>query len=206
VKPEEAIEYQPEFDDGLGWYEDGVKRTLTDEEIAVFRRTEEWQLERAKQKLREKAERAQEADMTAAQDASQNAEEVPAPRANPTDRAQSPASEASSLEEELMAYAGLTKPSSAASSSRPKKSSYPRPPPRDSRSSRSATPNYASGSSNTSRKKKRKKSNEVPYDQRHKRKWESHIVDEDPVEGSLTHRRLARELDDQKERRVEMDY
>ncbi|KAK7183473.1 hypothetical protein DPSP01_010578 [Paraphaeosphaeria sporulosa] len=33
-------EYYDEGDDGLGYYEDGVKRTLTDEEIAIFRHSE----------------------------------------------------------------------------------------------------------------------------------------------------------------------
>ncbi|KAF2013217.1 hypothetical protein BU24DRAFT_410985 [Aaosphaeria arxii CBS 175.79] len=38
----EAIEeyYDEEEDDGLGYYDDGVKRTLTDEQIALFRHTE----------------------------------------------------------------------------------------------------------------------------------------------------------------------
>jgi hypothetical protein len=34
---EEYVDYE---DDGLGYYEDGVKRTLTDEQIALFRHTE----------------------------------------------------------------------------------------------------------------------------------------------------------------------
>lgn len=33
-------EYYDEDDDGLGYYEDGVKRTLTDEQIAMFRHSE----------------------------------------------------------------------------------------------------------------------------------------------------------------------
>jgi len=37
---EEYIEYDDEYDDGLGYYEDGVKRTLTDEQIAIFRHSE----------------------------------------------------------------------------------------------------------------------------------------------------------------------
>ncbi|KAF2808643.1 uncharacterized protein BDZ99DRAFT_464488 [Mytilinidion resinicola] len=32
--------YEEEDDDGLGYYVDGVKRTLTDEQIAIFRHTE----------------------------------------------------------------------------------------------------------------------------------------------------------------------
>lgn len=33
-------EYYEEEDDGLGYYSDGVKRTLTDEQIAIFRHSE----------------------------------------------------------------------------------------------------------------------------------------------------------------------
>ncbi|KAG7292440.1 hypothetical protein NEMBOFW57_002475 [Staphylotrichum longicolle] len=33
-------EYYEEEDDGLGYYPDGVKRTLTDEQIAIFRHSE----------------------------------------------------------------------------------------------------------------------------------------------------------------------
>jgi len=37
---EEDYHEEEEFDDGLGYYEDGVKRTLTDEQIAIFRHSE----------------------------------------------------------------------------------------------------------------------------------------------------------------------
>ncbi|KAK1757435.1 hypothetical protein QBC47DRAFT_442317 [Echria macrotheca] len=39
-----------EEDDGLGYYEDGVKRTLTDEQIAIFRHSEVEQLRRRQEK------------------------------------------------------------------------------------------------------------------------------------------------------------
>jgi hypothetical protein len=39
IQPEAAEEYYGE-DDGLGYYPDGTKRTLTDEQIAMFRHTE----------------------------------------------------------------------------------------------------------------------------------------------------------------------
>ncbi|KAH7319324.1 hypothetical protein BKA65DRAFT_99501 [Rhexocercosporidium sp. MPI-PUGE-AT-0058] len=38
--PVEEAYYEEEADDGLGYYEDGVKRTLTDEQIAIFRHSE----------------------------------------------------------------------------------------------------------------------------------------------------------------------
>lgn len=40
---------QNEEDDGLGYYEDGVKRTLTDEQIAIFRHSELESLRRAQE-------------------------------------------------------------------------------------------------------------------------------------------------------------
>lgn len=39
-----------EEEDGLGYYEDGVKRTLTDEQIEIFRHSELRELERAQEK------------------------------------------------------------------------------------------------------------------------------------------------------------
>lgn len=46
---EEEEEYYEEEDDGLGYYPDGVKRTLTDEQIAIFRHSELEALRRAKE-------------------------------------------------------------------------------------------------------------------------------------------------------------
>ncbi|KAF2437448.1 hypothetical protein P171DRAFT_459216 [Karstenula rhodostoma CBS 690.94] len=40
VDHEAQHEYCDDGDDGLGYYEDGVKRTLTDEEVAIFRHSE----------------------------------------------------------------------------------------------------------------------------------------------------------------------
>ncbi|CZT46943.1 uncharacterized protein RSE6_07457 [Rhynchosporium secalis] len=37
---EEEYFEEEQYDDGLGYYEDGVKRTLTDEQIAIFRHSE----------------------------------------------------------------------------------------------------------------------------------------------------------------------
>lgn len=42
-------EYYEEEDDGLGYYPDGVKRTLTDEQIAIFRHSEIEALRRARE-------------------------------------------------------------------------------------------------------------------------------------------------------------
>ncbi|KAJ3495570.1 hypothetical protein NLG97_g3303 [Lecanicillium saksenae] len=49
VYDDEAGDYWEEEDD-LGYYDDGVKRTLTDEQIEIFRHSELRELERAKEK------------------------------------------------------------------------------------------------------------------------------------------------------------
>ncbi|KAK4659594.1 hypothetical protein QC762_111700 [Podospora pseudocomata] len=46
---EEEYYYEEEEDDGLGYYPDGVKRTLTDEQIAIFRHSELEALRRGRQ-------------------------------------------------------------------------------------------------------------------------------------------------------------
>lgn len=174
VPAEEALNFKVfeeiEEDDGLGYYPDGVKRTLTDEQIAIFRRTELWQMKWEQDRQREE------------QRAQRESEE----RAH--GRAQSPASD-SSLEDELVAWAA----------SQRKQDSPPPSSPQQSNNERGET-----AISDASRKRKR--SEEVPYDQRHKRKWEQHIAEIDEDEGSLTHRRLARELDNQQTETFDMDY
>ncbi|RDW87573.1 hypothetical protein BP5796_03267 [Coleophoma crateriformis] len=51
--PVEEEEYYDEEDDGLGYYDDGVKRTLTDEQIAMFRHSEIESLLREQRHARE---------------------------------------------------------------------------------------------------------------------------------------------------------
>lgn len=45
---------EAEEDDGLGYYADGAKRTLTDEQIAMFRHSEMHALQRAREKAQDK--------------------------------------------------------------------------------------------------------------------------------------------------------
>ncbi|KAF2164468.1 hypothetical protein M409DRAFT_67961 [Zasmidium cellare ATCC 36951] len=195
VPAEEALNFEPpEPDDDLGYYDDGVKRTLTDEQIAIFKRSELWQIQREQQ--REKEEETEQREF----------------EEGVIKRAASPASE-SSLEDELLAYANIQR-----------KQKSPSPPPQDSKLSllvtqesnaqesnpRKSNPRKPStersGSEASTVSKNRKRSEEVPYDQRHKRKWEAYIEEVDPNEGSLTHRRLVRELDNQQTESIEMDY
>lgn len=46
---EDVFEEEDQEDDGLGYYEDGAKRTLTDEQIAMFRHSEMQALRRAEE-------------------------------------------------------------------------------------------------------------------------------------------------------------
>lgn len=170
VAKEAALNF--EDDDGLGYYEDGVKRTLTDEQIAVFRRTELWQMKH-EQEQRQQDEQ----------------ENVTGTHESEPVRAVSPASDVSSLEDELLAYATVKQLKSHSVEPRQRQPSH---------GSRS--------DSNSGSRRGRPSQQSIPYDQRNKRKWEGYINDEDPIEGSLTHRRVARELDDQQTEPVEMDY
>ena len=48
-EPQEVVD---EYDDGLGYYDDGVKRTLTDEQVAIFRHSEIQELLKERMRLR----------------------------------------------------------------------------------------------------------------------------------------------------------
>ncbi|CAK4030835.1 Hypothetical predicted protein [Lecanosticta acicola] len=192
ISKERALNFadeQVEYENDLGYYPDGVKRTLTDEQIAIFRRRELYEMQRDQQRAREEA-----------------AEE----RAQDGDEPRSPASDVSELEDDLLTYA-------AANFKRPS----PTPPPAAENATMSlSTPNpaTANGDRRPSQQtrsdmaessaswKQRRSQQEVPYSERHKRKWESYVTRVDDVEGSMTHRRLARELDNQQDEKVEMDY
>ena len=194
VDPEEALNYCPDFadfdDDGLGWYDDGVKRTLTDEQIEMFRHTEIEQLIR-KRKL--------EADEKVEEDDADDDYEPPEPSEFGLSNVygsgpQSPVSDASSLEAELLSSAATKRTTQSRAQPQPKKNK--------SQSSRGESAQPKGAMSRRSRNRKY----EVPYDQRHKRKWESYIDNTDPVHGSMTHRRLVRELDGQQHQSVAIDY
>ncbi|KAK6430851.1 hypothetical protein LTR95_012988 [Oleoguttula sp. CCFEE 5521] len=184
VSPEQALstvfEAQAVDQDGLGWYDDGVKRTLTDEQIAMFRHSELVALQHART-----------VDVT--DDDDDDSEPQPFDTKGAFEMSpKPPRSRDSSLEPELRALAS-TKHTHAKS----------RPAPRQqSQSSRSESSHATNGSS----KDKRKRKEEIPYDERHKRKWEKYVEKQYPVEGARTHRRLVRELDEQKSASIELDY
>lgn len=200
-----ALQYDAAVTDNeLGYYDDGTRRTLTDEQVAMFRHSEIEEL------LRERRlQRAEEGhDSREEQSDSEDEQDAFKPESGG-----SPASNASSLEDDLLS---LTR-SSARKASRP--DSYERKAPVKAPNKRrpSAQRGYPpakprktsiSTSSKTSRLNgcRQQRRNEVPYDERHKRKWEDYIDENDPVHGSMTHRRIVRELDAGQESNVSIDY
>lgn len=158
--------------DQLGYYDDGIKRTLTDEQIAMFRHSEVQDLLRDCRLQREEQEY-QERGMI-----------IDSPDCDQLDI--SPFSEVSSLENDLVDIATVQ------TRAVPKRQLSP--------SSRSEN------SRSTTASVKRQRKQEVPYDQRKKRDWEQYIQGEDAQHGSMTQRRLVREMDEQRDAPVEMDY
>jgi hypothetical protein len=193
VDPEQALNYRPDVedlaDDGLGWYSDGVKRTLTDEQIAMFRHTEFEQLMRKR--------RLQDDEEDEVEDDDDDSYEPPGPGMPiiHTPRPSSPVSDASSLEAELFTNVTTQQPKPKIRTRQKKKN-------KKSRSSQSGNATTKAPVSPRSRRRE----TEVPYDQRNKRKWENFIDNEDPIHGSITHRRLVRELDGQPSDSVAIDY
>lgn len=189
MDPEQALNYNPNVedlgDDGLGWYSDGAKRTLTDEQIAMFRHTE---LEGLLRQQRLKAED---------EDDDDDSYEPPEPDMSimRTPSPRSPVSDASSLEAELFDNTRAREPKPYKSRARAKKKKKPRI------IQSGNAPSMAPLSPRS-----RRRQTEVPYDKRYKRKWEAYIDNEDPVHGSMTHRRLVRELDGQQSDSVAIDY
>lgn len=193
MDPEQALNYRPDVeglaDDGLGWYSDGVKRTLTDEQIAMFRHTEFEQLMRKR--------RLQDDEEDEVEDDDDDSYEPPGPDMPiiHTPRPSSPVSDASSLEAELFTNVTTQQPKPKIRTRQKKKN-------KKSRSSQSGNATTKAPVSPRSRRRE----TEVPYDQRNKRKWENFIDNEDPIHGSITHRRLVRELDGQPSDSVAIDY
>ncbi len=164
-------------EDDLGYYEDGVKRTLTDEQIEMFTHSEMEQLRREERLQREQ-------DVEALQEGKENSDVGPK---HATKGLQG--SDASSVEGDLLDLARCSQPVEQATTAYEK-------PSQTSRSERSDSTDV----------RRRPRKEEVPYDQRHKRKWEDYIEEQDPLEGSLTHRRIVRQLDEQCTESVELDY
>lgn len=177
-----ALGYDPTtdpdlIDDGLGYYEDGMKRTLTDEQIEMFRHSEREELLR-EQRLQEAP--AAEAVQPVETESATHREAI-------IERGVSPAS---SIEEELV-NVRHTRPVERTTLAQQR---------------RRQSPSIAKLGSKSTDPRTRPRAQETPYDQRHKRKWEAYIDENDPVEGSLTHRRIVREMDEQRDHDVDLDY
>ncbi|KAK3112980.1 hypothetical protein LTR53_010190 [Teratosphaeriaceae sp. CCFEE 6253] len=227
VDPETALHYEhpldnDDDDDGLGFYDDGAKRTLTDEQIAMFRHSEIQQVLRERRLRREEQEyqdRDRAPDEAGAWDAPAC---VPGPRASSLEAdlvgfahplpAGGPATDLqesrpkrrdsdSSLEGDLVGLAGSP---SRETTQRP---TLMRSAPSSEQSKTQSGKSDSAPSAGSKRKRQKNRRTEVPYDERHKRKWEAFIDEQDPVEGSMTHRRLVRQLDDVRGGAdVEVDY
>jgi len=219
VDPQEALSVEPyvEDDDGLGCYPDGVKRTLTDEQIAIFRHRELTEFIR-QHEAEQAAIHIEETDakfvsgIAAVSAQSNGQEDLPDDTSpvqadsvvsklrmtgKPPGDVLDPFLDTTQLQQDVsLSQPALTnevvKPRSA-----PDRTGKQNP--QSSRGSSAVPSTKASG-------KRRQRQKETPYDQRHKRKWEQYIDGEDPVHGSMTHRRLIRELDEQKAESIEMDY
>ncbi|KXL46499.1 MAG: hypothetical protein FE78DRAFT_79037 [Acidomyces sp. 'richmondensis'] len=172
--------------DGMRYYTDGTKRTLTDKQVGMFRHSEIQSLLRQRRlqiEGREKEQRACNHYGTEELEACDNT-------------IRSSASQGSSIEGELVSDSDLAR--SRASLSKPPVGQ------RKPQSGHCETASSSNCRSSTTQRKRRH--GEVPYDRRHKRQWEQYIEDNDPIEGSMTHRRIVRELDDQTAEEVDMDY
>lgn len=197
-----ALEYDPSLevweDDGLGYYDDGVKRTLTDEQIAIFRHSEMEQLKREERRANEAMSSADEAASGAQQESSTRSAPPP-----------------SRIEEELIGLAPVNKAQAVRPASTP---SLPPGPsmPTDFGTSKDAKPLSAKRSVTPlpQASKRKPREAEVPYDQRNKRKWEEHVVKIDRTPGqnhahsevNKTANRMLRELDEIKTEEVDLDY
>lgn len=192
----------------MGHYEDGVKRTLTDEQIEMFRHSELEQIARAERLWREEQGLDEEDDATYAQlgavsprsDASSNEDLVGLAKAAPV------------MKQKTVPVLSPA-PAPAAVESRSATPTLPVPTFASTKRSNSSS-SKQSGVSNTNkagRRMKKQRKEEVPYEQRNKRKWEEHIATVEPVKGtwmyeSKTKHRLLREMDDVKAESIEMDY
>lgn len=183
----------------MGWYGDGVKRTLTDAQVEMFRHSE-WEMmlreQRRKRNETEDEDEANEEGMTR----------------GAKKRTLSFSSDASSLDDDLIGLSKTTQlnaPLSRSPSPAPTTQTH-HVPSFDSTKSVKATMTAPSTKKPSQRKKKQRKE-EIAYEDRNKRKWEEHVVTVEPVRGtwmyeSKTENRVLREMDDVKAESVELDY
>jgi len=220
VESEAALNFDTylQEDDGLGYYSDGVERTLTDKQIAVFRHRElteiiqRHQAEQAEQHQQHQPHHEVNADTTedtlnsSVHEDTMESSQLPAeppfpdtPQPQPHPVSTGSATDQETLTSTLAHADAVLPPVNEVTGRQPLLPDITQQPSQSRRDS-SATP------STNGPTKRRKRKQETPYDQRHKRKWEQYIDGNDPRHGSMTHRRLVRELDEQKVESIEMDY
>ena len=177
IDAETALSYEPWLEeDELGYYKDGAKRTITDEQIVMFRNSEVEALRRG-QSLRVDYEVPAASKIRGDGELSDGAT-----------RSGSPASDVSSLEDDLVGlarthFANPTRPAVKRQSSR-----------------------AAQGTFSHSAFQGRQRNGANVHGQPSKRKWEAYIDQNDQSEDAMTHRRIARELDEQLDANVALDY
>lgn len=184
----------------------------------MFRHSEMEEIARAERLAREEMEQEREQKGVRAKEEQEMEREFAGGRGK--EKAMSPLSDASSMDEDLIGLATNTAPTKHAHTNSPSPATPTLPVPSFTSTKRShstSTKHSGTSTSTTTSKpahpKKKHRKEEVPYEQRNKRKWEEHIATVDPVKGtwmyeSKTANRLRRELDDVRDEGggVEMDY
>ena len=171
---------------------------MTDEQIALFRHSEIQQLLRARRLQREEEEYQ-----------TRNEDEIELDDEGYADYDRPATASDSSLEDGLLGLAQPAPPRStpknvpepAKSKPKHRKSSAAKK-----RAKRKQSQSGRSDESGSTGSMQRPRAEGIPYDQRNKRRWEAYIEDTHPLHGSMTHRRMVRELDQDSTEVVEVDY
>jgi hypothetical protein len=84
VESEPAVEYYEEEEGGLGYYDDGTPRTLTDEQIAMFRHSEIQAIIRKRRQQRDNAEGSEKGEVKESVTEGSSKVDSPAPQTTPS--------------------------------------------------------------------------------------------------------------------------
>ncbi|GAB7364401.1 hypothetical protein MBLNU230_g4944t1 [Neophaeotheca triangularis] len=206
-----------EHDDDLGYYENGVKRTITDAEIAFMRRSE---LEKMLLKQGERQGHGVEAAEASALNGgslrganySQSSREVSEGTASEPQKAEQCKSDMNKDIARFLRNHAHEKEKSLSESEAKAESGFEEMQLHGGLGTKSKLLQHerSSGKRNLSLAsigELRRRTEQIPYAQRNKRKWEKYIdEEEDPEQGWVTHNRRIREMDEIKVESVELDY
>lgn len=169
--------------DDLGYYPDGAKRTLTDDDIAFFRNSE---IQRAL-KLRRRQREREEDDLELEQ----------------TDSIELVETQSQDVENVEHRKPHMDYTSVASHNGVRQTAQEPHV-----ESQASNAPSKAAKKKNNKKKKKNQNRSDLdrPGRAAPKRKWQEYLVDDAEAGGNLTHRRLARELDEQATTSADLIY